>query len=611
MDELNNFTLDGINLNNYRNFYVVAKTLNFTKAAELLNISQPAISYSIKKLEEELNCKLFERNGKALRLTEDGVLLNHYVKISYKNLFTGMQKIQGTSEYNDYIIKIGVQTHIGTYLLSGIIDKFLQEYPGVKFKIVSKSTSEMVKMLEYRELDFIVDSYPITSNNDNIKIIDLIEFENCFVANKKFVELTKKKKIFLEEFVKYPLLLPSNTTSTMIMLNEKLKEKNISLIPKINVSTTEVMLDMVKRGLGIGYFTRMSVMDELISKKLYEIPVNIDLPTSLIEIAYIEDYLSKPSFKFIEFMKEQIENHKIKSRKHIRLVYTQKCPYKCSFCHKEGINNVRERILNPLDIAFLFNLVNKNIGMDEIHITGGEPLVEDDYEELIKNLYKNQALITVTSNGYYIDEKIESFKYLNKVNISLHSMDEECYEKITKVKGSFEKVVKNIKLLRGKYPVLKIGINMTLIKGVNDSFQSLKKVIEFSKSINASLKIIELFNNKDSSECVNLDNYIQFLENQGYSLKKKTFRKSIYENKEHEILLTRCTCDVVKNIKGNACKKNNDLYITMDGLIDLCRFNQNNISIYDEIVNRNEEELLLKIDEACDKLGEGCICQKK
>ena len=611
MDELNNLVLDGINLNNYRNFYVVAKTLNFTKAAEILNISQPAISYSIKKLEEELKCKLFERNGKVLHLTEDGNLLNHYVKVSYKNLFTGMQKIQGTDEYNDYIIKIGVQTHIGTYLLSGIIEKFLQEYPGIKFKIVSKSTSEMVKMLEYRELDFIVDSYPIASNNDNIKIIDLIEFENCFVGNKKFIELTKKKKIFLEEFAKYPLLLPSNTTSTMIMLNEKVKEKKISLIPKINVSTTEVMLDMVKRGIGIGYFTRMSVMDEIISKKLYEIPVALDLPTSLIEVAYIDDYLSKPSFKFIEFMKEEIENYKNKSRKHIRLVYTQNCPYRCSFCHKEGINNLRERKLSPDDISFLFNLVNKNIGMEEIHITGGEAMVEDDYLELVKKLYENQAMITVTTNGYFIDKKIDSFKYINKVNISIHSMDEKCYEEITKVKGSYAKVIKNIKLLRVNYPVLKIDLNMTIIKGINDDLQNLKKIIEFSKSINASLKLIELFNNNNSNEYVDLEQYISFLENQGYVLKKKTFRKIIYEKNDHEILLTKCTCDVVKNIKGNACKKNNDLYITMDGLIDLCRFDNNNISIYDELVNRNEEELLLKIDEACNKLGENCICQKK
>ena len=138
-DELGKFSLSGINLNYYRDFYVVAKTLSYTNASEILFVSQPNISYSIKKLEEQLNCKLFERSKNGIKLTNDGELLNHYIKIAYQNLFLGMQKMQDIDSYNDCIIKIGVPTHIGTYLLSGIIDKYLQDYPGVKFKIVSRS----------------------------------------------------------------------------------------------------------------------------------------------------------------------------------------------------------------------------------------------------------------------------------------------------------------------------------------------------------------------------------------------------------------------------------------------------------------------------------------
>lgn len=608
MDDTKVLALNEINLNNYRNFYVVAKTLNFTKASEILCVSQPAISYSIKKLEEELKCKLFERNGREIELTNDGEILFHYVKISYHNLFYGMKKIQDDDDYNNYIIKIGVPTHIGTYLLSKIIEKFIKEYPGIKFKIVSKSTQEMVRMLEYHELDCIVDSYPIDVKNDNIEIINLIEFSNCFVGNEKFISLSNSKEINIEEFNNYPLLLPASTTSTMILLNNALKEKNIILNPKIDVSTTEVMLDMVRRGMGIGYFTKMSVFDDIIAKKLYEIPVNINLPKALIQLAYIEDFLNKPAYRFIELVKSETEKFKVKSNKSIRLIYNQKCPYNCYFCHHEGINEIRESKLKEEDIVFLFKSLNKGIGIDEIHITGGEPLSSANINNFVKELYDNKAIISLTTNGFYIDEKISLFKYINKVNISIHSFNEEKYEKISGVKNSYQKVIKNIKELRNQYPVLKIGINMTIIKGFNDDIESLKRIISFSKSINASLKLIALFN--DEKNCVNNEELIPIIEDIGYTFKTKTFRKIVYEKDNHDILLTMCTCDAVKQKRGN-CNQNNDLYVTMDGLVNLCRFSDKNVSIYDEVINRNEGELLNKIDIACDELGRECLCKEK
>lgn len=608
MDEMSVLALNEINLNNYKNFYVVAKTLNFTKASEILCVSQPAISYSIKKLEEELKCKLFERNGREIVLTKDGEVLFHYVKISYHNLFYGMKKIQDDDDYNNYVIKIGVPTHIGTYLLSKIIEKFIKEYPGIKFKIVSKSTQEMVKMLEYHELDCIVDSYPIDVKNDDIEIVNLIEFSNCFVGNDKFISLANSKEIRIEEFNNYPLLLPASTTSTMILLNDVLKERNIILNPKIDVSTTEVMLDMVRRGMGIGYFTKMSVVDDIITKKLYEIPVNIKLPKALIQLAYIEDFLNKPAYRFIKLVKSETEKFKTKSSKSIRLIYNQKCPYNCYFCHHEGINEVRENKLKEEDIVFLFKSLNKGIGINDIHITGGEPLSSSRIDNFIKELHDNKAIISLTTNGYFIDKKLALFKYISKVNISIHSFAEDKYEKISGLKNSYQKVIKNIKELRNQYPVLKIGINTTIIKGFNDSIDDIKRIVSFSKSINASLKLISLFNDEDNR--VDTNYLISLIEDLGYVFQNKTFRKIVYTKDNHDILLTMCTCDAVKQKRGD-CNRNNDLYVTMDGLINLCRFSNENVSIYNEIINRNEGELLNKIDIACDELGGNCICKEK
>ena len=371
-----------MDLNLYRIFLEVAKTGSISKAASSLFVSQPSISYSIKMLEEELKCKLFNRTAKGTELTIDGEKLLFYVEGAFNMINAGCKTVKDSENMISGEIRVGVPTHIGIFLLSKYIQKFIEKYPGIKFTIVNRATSEMVDMLEKRNLDFIVDSYPIDSNRKDIVLYKLIEVSNCFVGNEKYKNIVNEGIINIEDIQKYPLLLPPKITSTRKALESKLKDRIDNLEAIIDVPTTEVMLELVKKGLGIGYFTKESVQKYIDSGRLYEIPVDVELPKTDICIAYVDNFLANAPKKFIEMLNSEIKSASYTKEKSLRLILTQECTYNCSMCHKEGIHSKKENLLTNEDFAYIYEIANKEYGINKVTLS--RELSKTELEDILK-----------------------------------------------------------------------------------------------------------------------------------------------------------------------------------------------------------------------------------
>lgn len=606
---------NNIDLNAYKTFYTVAKAQSFSKASELLFISQPAISVSIKKLEDQLNVKLFKRDNKGIQLTENGKKLYFYVESVLNTLSTAERKLKEDKNLSYGEIRLGVPTHIGIFLINEMIFEFKTLYPGIKFRIENRPTRDMLKMLEKREIDMIIDNAPIDSNLVDMEVTNLIKFDNCFAADKKYAKLATEAIDFIT-LNKYQLLLPAERTSTRISLEKEVKKEkqDLTLKPIIEVSTTEMMYDLVKKGLGIGYFTKMSVIEDLVNRNLFEIKTKSVLPQTEICLAYLPDFLTNASLQFIKFIKKQITKKKIRSNKELRLITTKKCNYNCAFCHHEGIKCNIEEKLNSDDILSFYQFLNNTYDISSIHLTGGEPFLNNELSNIIKKTKAEKAEITITSNGYNINPNDEIFNQIDKINISIHTLDENMYEEISKVKGSFKKTLNNIIELRKNFPLLKIGINTTLTKFYEHNEEELINLIEFSKSIRADIKIIELFPNSDKENFVNISTIIPTINSKHYNLKKSAFRKEIYENDGHQVILIKCTCSAVseqkKGDKSKYCYENNDIYLSADGNLHICRNTNDMINIYKEIKNKDYYGLKIKLEEYFESLGKNCIYSK-
>lgn len=291
--------------NKYRAFYAVAECKSFSKATELLHVSQPAISRSVKELEEQLNTQLFIRGNKSVKLTESGKKLMGYVQNAFNNILMAERALTESDKELTGEIRIGIYSHIALIMLPKLIKNFTNIYPNVKFDIMTVSTQEAKACLKNKELDFAILQYPIFINNPNYKEEIICKLENCFFTSKKYYDLYMKNNN--KKLVEYPLILPARGYNDISALEEIFKRKNMILTTSLRAYEVQLRKELVKRELGIGWGLRKCVEKELESKEFYEIPIDFVNPESKFSIAYNEKLLDRTTLCFLNYLREYFE----------------------------------------------------------------------------------------------------------------------------------------------------------------------------------------------------------------------------------------------------------------------------------------------------------------
>lgn len=287
--------------NLYKIFLYLYEEKSISKTASKLYVSQPAISYSLKELENSLGYTLFTRNSKGIEPTIEAKELYNYIRTAFNILNDAEEHINNLKDLTIGTIRIGVSSHIGALILSDYIKTFIEKYPHIKFDIITKTMNELVEMLETRKLDIIIGMSPINSEK-NIKKINLKELYNCFAYNKKLlkdIKITKEK-----DLMKYPLILPDGSLPIRNKLDDYMEERNIRLEPNIEVYTTEVLLEMVRKGMGVGYFIQDTILSQPDKENFEIITFENLLPSTEISLVYIEEYTSIATKKFINSIRK-------------------------------------------------------------------------------------------------------------------------------------------------------------------------------------------------------------------------------------------------------------------------------------------------------------------
>jgi len=292
-----------ISLNLYKIFYVIAQSKSISEASEKLCISQPAVSKSIRKLEDLLGVKLFYRNKMGIDLTNDGIILYEYVDKCYNYLIAGQKMIEDFKQLKRGNISIGAPSHIACFFLTDYIKKFIDIYPNVKIRLISSSTKILTNELYNHKLDFIIDSPPIDVKSDDVIIKKIGELETTFIGCKETID----NKLSVKNINDYYYILPYDNSTAYKTLNKKLNEYGISINSKIEVDTTDVIISSVKAGLGIGYIVEKAVADELKAGLIKKIDTDIELPKLQINLVYMKNYLTSASKEFIKVIMENIK----------------------------------------------------------------------------------------------------------------------------------------------------------------------------------------------------------------------------------------------------------------------------------------------------------------
>lgn len=290
--------------NKYKVFYAVAECNSFSKATEVLHISQPAISYAIRELESQLETKLFIRNKNGIKLTDSGEKLMYYVQKAFNSIIKAEQVLTEKEEEITGVIRIGIYSHISLFMLPKIIKEFTSMHPNTKISITSSTNYELKEMLKHKELDFIILQYPVFLTESLFKEEVLCSMETCFFGTKKFYDLYNCNFSIAD----MPLILPFDGYADIDSLEEKFKRHNIIIKNNIRSYTNELLIKLVKENLGVGWGLKKSIENELKNNELYQIPVEIENPDTVYSIAYDDKFLSKTSVAFLKFFKEQIND---------------------------------------------------------------------------------------------------------------------------------------------------------------------------------------------------------------------------------------------------------------------------------------------------------------
>lgn len=282
-----------INYELYKVFYHVAKSLSFSEAADALYISQSAVSQSIKTLEKRLNQTLFIRSTKRVALTKEGELLLKHIEPAINLISRGENQLC-VDPKNGVQLRIGASDTICRYYLVPFLNQFHKKYPNIHIKVTNGTSLQCAKLLERNEVDVIVTNSPNSALNNMMQIIPVKEFRDVFIANAEAFPSTSSI-VTLQELQQFPILMLDKKSTTSIFLHNLFLENSLDLVPAIELSSNDLLIDLARIGLGIAFVPDFCTKS---MDNLSVIQTNQDIPARLLVAAYNSDIPISDAAKF-------------------------------------------------------------------------------------------------------------------------------------------------------------------------------------------------------------------------------------------------------------------------------------------------------------------------
>ncbi len=297
------------NLTLYRVFYAVANLGNISGAAEQLFISQPAVSQSIRKLEENMKCPLFVRKSRGVELTEEGKILYEHVEEALNVLNQAEASISSGIEEGKGHLRIGTNNALCQRYLLPYLNIFLQMYPKMHVSITCGSSENTMLALTRHEIDVaLVHGQDV---DKTMKAHPLGLLSVIFVAKAKYYK--RLGPIVGDNigklFQKSTLVLLKKQDGIRQALDKALEKKHIKPQNILEANDLDVVLDFTRLGMGIGCIAKEFIEEELEAGTLVEVPVAIEF--SPVEVAFVrlDESISNPALKkFREMLTNELSD---------------------------------------------------------------------------------------------------------------------------------------------------------------------------------------------------------------------------------------------------------------------------------------------------------------
>lgn len=271
-----------INYELYKVFYYVADTLSFSEASKQLFISQSAVSQSIKALEKKLDQTLFIRSTKKVQLTPEGEILLRHIEPAINLIKRGESQILESSSTGGQI-RIGASDTICRYFLVPYLERFHRAFPNAHIKVTNATSIKCTELLESGQVDLIVANYPNAYLGSLASIKKIKKFQDVFIANQSFHEL-KGKKLSLKQLLDYPIIMLDKKSTTSEFLHTLFQQHQLDLVPEIELSSNDLLIDLARIGLGIAFIPDYCLPHN--TEDLFVVETEEQLPARQLVAAY-------------------------------------------------------------------------------------------------------------------------------------------------------------------------------------------------------------------------------------------------------------------------------------------------------------------------------------
>lgn len=291
-----------INFELYKVFYYVAKELSFSAASARLFISQSAVSQAVKTLEKKMQCRLFVRNTKQVRLSPEGEILFKHVEQAFNFIKAGERGINEIQALHTGEVRIGASDTICKYYLLPYFEKFHRAFPQVKIHLTNRTSPKCLELLKNGSVDAVVVNMPGLGSGKNLTVQKIKTIRDVFIAGRNFGHL-REQVISIKDLQQYPLLMLEKNTSTRAFIDSFLARQDISLTPEIELESVDLLIEMAKIGLGISFVGEDYVKTELAKDEIFILQTKEKLPPRSLGVITNDNVpLPAAARKFIELL---------------------------------------------------------------------------------------------------------------------------------------------------------------------------------------------------------------------------------------------------------------------------------------------------------------------
>lgn len=246
-------------LRQIRYFLKVAELLNFSEASKELFITQSTLSQQIRQLENEFDTILFERNSHEVSLTEAGQQFMRYARKVIIDVDDCTQKMDDLKNMLTGELNIGV-TFTFSPLLTETVLEFMKLYPHVRLNVFYKTMSELMDMLQRREVDFVLAFKP-TDRNDKIESHVLFNNHLSVVVSEQH-SLAKRKSLTLDDLAPYDAAMPARGLQARNSFDDMIHSENSKLKIRVELNDVSILLKLIKQSKLITILADATIHDE-------------------------------------------------------------------------------------------------------------------------------------------------------------------------------------------------------------------------------------------------------------------------------------------------------------------------------------------------------------